>query len=121
VAYNQLHDIKGYACVLSRVRRWSELVKTYVISLGAGVLVGVIYSLLAVRSPAPPVVALVGLAGMLIGEQIIPAGREVLSGMPIVRAWQVSGCSEHIFGALPGRRTDANTQPVKDNSKKAQA
>jgi XapX domain-containing protein len=44
--------------------------RVYLLSLGAGLLVGVIYSLLNVRSPAPPVVALVGLLGMLIGEQI---------------------------------------------------
>lgn len=31
----------------------------YFISLGAGVLVGIIYSLINVRSPAPPLVALV--------------------------------------------------------------
>jgi XapX domain-containing protein len=44
--------------------------RVYLLSLGAGLLVGVIYSLLNVRSPAPPVVALVGLLGILIGEQI---------------------------------------------------
>jgi len=33
--------------------------RTYLVSLGAGLLVGVVYSLLNVRSPAPPVVALV--------------------------------------------------------------
>jgi len=43
--------------------------RTYLVSLGAGLLVGVVYSLLNVRSPAPPVVALVGLLGMLIGEE----------------------------------------------------
>lgn len=45
---------------------------TYLISLGAGVLVGIIYGLINVRSPAPPLVALVGLLGILAGEQIIP-------------------------------------------------
>ncbi len=34
--------------------------KLYVLSLGAGLLVGIVYSLLQVRSPAPPLVALVG-------------------------------------------------------------
>jgi XapX domain-containing protein len=42
------------------------------ISIGAGLLVGIIYSLINVRSPAPPVVALVGLLGILVGEQIPP-------------------------------------------------
>lgn len=45
---------------------------TYILSLGAGLLVGVIYSLIGVRSPAPPYIALVGLLGMLIGEQAFP-------------------------------------------------
>jgi XapX domain-containing protein len=39
--------------------------RIYLLSLGAGLLVGVVYSLLNVRSPAPPVVALVGLLGIL--------------------------------------------------------
>lgn len=37
------------------------------ISLGAGMLIGLLYALLKVRSPAPPAIALVGLLGMLIG------------------------------------------------------
>jgi len=40
------------------------------ISLGAGALVGLIYSLLKVQSPAPPAVALVGLLGMVIGSSL---------------------------------------------------
>jgi XapX domain-containing protein len=44
--------------------------RVYLLLLGAGLLVDIIYSLLNVRSPAPPVVALVGLFGILIGEQI---------------------------------------------------
>ena len=48
------------------------MMKLTLISLGAGLLVGLIYSLLGVRSPAPPVIALVGLAGILLGEQLVP-------------------------------------------------
>jgi len=51
---------------------------TYLMSLGAGLLVGVIYSLLQVRSPAPPVIALLGLLGMLAGEQIVPTVKRLL-------------------------------------------
>jgi XapX domain-containing protein len=54
--------------------------KIYLLSAGAGILVGVIYSLLNVRSPAPPLVALVGLLGILVGEQVIPVGKQLLSG-----------------------------------------
>lgn len=43
--------------------------KPYLVSLAVGVLAGALYALLRVRSPAPPVIALVGLLGMLIGEQ----------------------------------------------------
>lgn len=44
--------------------------RSYLTAMAAGLLVGVIYGLLRVRSPAPPLVALVGLLGILIGEQI---------------------------------------------------
>lgn len=46
---------------------------TGLISLGAGLLIGLIYALLKVRSPAPPAIALIGLLGMLLGEQITAA------------------------------------------------
>jgi XapX domain-containing protein len=52
--------------------------KAYLISLGAGLFVGLVYSLLHVRSPAPPVIALVGLLGMLAGEQIVPLASRYL-------------------------------------------
>ena len=51
--------------------------KPYLLSLGAGLLVGVIYSLLNVRSPAPPVIALIGLLGILVGEQLPPLVRQL--------------------------------------------
>jgi XapX domain-containing protein len=54
--------------------------KIYLLSFGAGLLVGVIYYLIQVRSPAPPVAALIGLLGMLVGEQIIPVSRQALAG-----------------------------------------
>jgi XapX domain-containing protein len=54
--------------------------RLYLASLGAGLLVGVIYSLMNVRSPAPPVVALVGLLGILAGEQVVPLARQMLAG-----------------------------------------
>ena len=50
----------------------------YVLSAAVGLLVGVIYGLLNVRSPAPPVIALVGLLGILAGEQIPPLVRQWL-------------------------------------------
>ena len=81
--------------------------RAYLLSLGAGLLVGVVYSLLNVRSPAPPVVALVGLLGILIGEQIIPVARHMLEGSHIATAWRQSHVSPHVFGLLPGRHEQA--------------
>jgi XapX domain-containing protein len=79
--------------------------KIYLLSLEAGVLVGVIYSLLNVRSPAPPLVALVGLFGILVGEQLIPVGKQVLAGSPLRAAWHAARSASHIFGELPGRHS----------------
>jgi XapX domain-containing protein len=77
--------------------------RVYLLSLGAGLLVGVVYSLLNVRSPAPPVVALVGLLGILAGEQIIPMAKHVVEGSHLAAAWRQAQCTSHIFGLLPGR------------------
>ncbi len=46
--------------------------KPYVISFVVGAIVGVLYSLLQVRSPAPPLVALAGLLGMVLAENGFP-------------------------------------------------
>ncbi|GLQ99351.1 XapX domain-containing protein [Dyella mobilis] len=88
--------------------------KLYLLSLGAGILVGIIYCLLNVRSPAPPLVALVGLLGILIGEQVIPVGKQMLSGTAVATAWQRSDCTKHIFGQLPGRF--AATPPARNEA-----
>jgi XapX domain-containing protein len=84
--------------------------KMYVISLATGVLVGIVYSLLNVRSPAPPLVALVGLLGILAGEQVIPVGKSMLAGHGLTAAWQHAKSEAHIFGLLPGRHADAAAQ-----------
>lgn len=77
--------------------------KLYLVSLGVGLLVGVIYSVLDVRSPAPPVVALIGLLGMLVGEQIIPVAKQMLAGTAFVSACDKTNATTHVFGQLPGR------------------
>jgi XapX domain-containing protein len=43
--------------------------KPLLISFVVGLLVGVAYGVIRVKSPAPPVVALLGLLGMVLGEQ----------------------------------------------------
>jgi XapX domain-containing protein len=52
--------------------------KAYLLSLVLGVVVGLIYALVDVRSPAPPTIALSGLLGMLAGEQAITFARNLL-------------------------------------------
>jgi XapX domain-containing protein len=56
-----------------------NIMKAYLVSLAAGVLVGLVYSVIDVKSPAPPTIALVGLLGMLAGEHLISFARHVLS------------------------------------------
>ncbi len=74
--------------------------KLYLASLGAGLLVGVVYAMLQVRSPAPPVVALVGLLGILVGEQIPPLAKALWTRDPAAFGW-MSHIRPHVFGALP--------------------
>jgi XapX domain-containing protein len=80
--------------------------KIYLVSLAAGVLVGVIYALLQVRSPAPPAVALLGLLGMLVGEQLVPLAKRALSGQPASAAWFQQECVPKITGVEAPRRDD---------------
>jgi XapX domain-containing protein len=94
--------------------------KIYLISAGAGILVGIIYSLLNVRSPAPPLVALVGLLGILVGEQVIPVGKQILTGSGLAAAWHQARCAPHIFGLLPGRHTNtADVTPIAPEDKRS--
>jgi len=75
--------------------------KPYLISLLMGVLAGLVYSLLQVQSPAPPVIALLGLLGMLIGEQLVPVIRRKLAGEPLTGAWFRAECIPKITGTQP--------------------
>lgn len=59
--------------------------RSYALSFGAGLLVGMVYVVLRTKSPAPPIIALVGLLGMVVGEK---AATLVTHGIwPIVRDW----------------------------------
>jgi len=88
--------------------------KLYLVSLGAGLLVGIIYGLMNVRSPAPPVIALIGLLGILAGEQVVPIAKRLLSGQGLSLGWLQRECGGHVFGALPSR-------PPADPSRKESA
>ena len=74
--------------------------KPYVVSVAVGLLVGVIYALLDVRSPAPPVIALVGLLGILVGEQLPPLVKQAL-GIEQKASWLNDQVKPHMFGQLP--------------------
>ena len=50
-----------------------QFILPYVVSLGVGLLVGAFYSLIKVQSPAPPLIALFGLLGMVLGQQLMPS------------------------------------------------
>lgn len=75
--------------------------KPYILSLAAGLLVGVVYALLKVRSPAPPVIALVGLLGILVGEQIPPLVKQLFHRDGAQTTWLRGQVSPHVFGQLP--------------------
>jgi XapX domain-containing protein len=81
--------------------------KVYVVSLAVGMLVGLIYALLQVRSPAPPAIALVGLLGMLIGEQTVPLVKRMLSREPVTASWLQRECVAKITGVPPAGRAEA--------------
>jgi len=53
--------------------------KPYLPSLAIGLLVGVLYALFNTRSPAPPIIALLGLLGMLLGESLTSWAKHQMS------------------------------------------
>ena len=74
--------------------------RPYLVALAVGLLVGLIYGVLKVRSPAPPTIALVGLLGILLGEQAVPLVRSLFA--PQARAAAIrTSCAEHVLGRLP--------------------
>lgn len=89
--------------------------KIYVLSLFAGILVSVIYSLLNVRSPAPPMVALIGLLGILASEQIIPFAKSIMAKEPAVISW-LHQVKPHVFGHMPVGQSVAERKNAKQNN-----
>jgi XapX domain-containing protein len=63
----------------------------YIVSLLMGLVVGAVYGLVQVRSPAPPLIALVGLLGMVIGEQAIEMAKRHFQPPPQASTGQPSG------------------------------
>lgn len=79
--------------------------KPYLLSLGAGLLVGVVYSLLNVRSPAPPAIALLGLMGMLLGEQALPVAKRLFAGQEVLSFLQTE-CAPRVLGGPPAEEPE---------------
>ena len=81
--------------------------KIYLISLGAGLLAGLVYGLIGVRSPAPPVVALVGLAGILLGEQMVPVVKRITDGPELARFVRENFAPQILGTPAPRKEDDA--------------
>ncbi len=88
--------------------------KLYLLSFGAGLLAGILYGLLHVRSPAPPVVALVGLLGILVGEQAVPVMEKLFFGKETTLSAVKKQCGEHMFGLLPGHSNNIQVAEKQD-------
>ncbi len=76
--------------------------KPMLISLVVGLFVGLLYGLIRVKSPAPPIIALLGLLGMVIGEQI---GTSIMS-KKITVAHAASTC---LYGKHWDKRTEVSS------------
>lgn len=63
------------------------MLKTYSVSLAVGILAGLIYAVLDVNSPAPPIIALIGLLGMQMGEHLIPLVKRLINRQPVNLHW----------------------------------
>ncbi|SHN07255.1 XapX domain-containing protein [Duganella sacchari] len=84
--------------------------KMYIVSVAVGLLVGLIYGFLNVRSPAPPVIALVGLLGMLLGEQLPPLLRQLWQQEAPKVSWIEDHVKPHCFGQLPSAQKSDETR-----------
>lgn len=85
--------------------------KPYIFSFAIGIGVGMVYALVKVRSPAPPAVALIGLLGMLIGEQLPTYLREITGSRWTQAASEKNEhAATHPNGSLmlPHQRDDEN-------------
>lgn len=63
------------------------MLKSYILSLVAGILIGLLYAVMDVSSPAPPIIALLGLLGMQIGEHLIPVCKRLIKRERMHISW----------------------------------
>ena len=88
------------------------MLKPYLLSLAAGLLVGIIDGLLNVKSPAPPVIALVGLLGILAGEQLVPLAKRLLSEQPATMRCMSSECFPPVTAPSPAEESKSGESKV---------
>jgi XapX domain-containing protein len=73
-----------------------------------------LYGLLNVRSPAPPIVGLIGLLGILVGEQVPALAKRWLAGDASAQAFKET-CRHHVLGPSRAeksrRRRTARREP----------
>jgi XapX domain-containing protein len=67
----------------------------YLVSLLMGLAVGAAYGLVQVRSPAPPMIALVGLFGMLLGQQAVGMAKRHFAPPSAQTSINASGRGNH--------------------------
>ena len=67
--------------------------KVLLISFAVGLFVGILYGVIRVKSPAPQIVALLGLLGMVLGEQL--GGWILTKNVSVTRAASVCLVGKH--------------------------
>ena len=80
--------------------------KSYLLSFAAGLLVGCIYSLIRIRSPAPPLIALVGLLGIVLGEQGPPLVKQLFFKESMKTSQASNLVEPHALSQPPKASTD---------------
>ncbi len=90
--------------------------KPYLVSLALGILVGAIYGLFNVRSPAPPIIALVGLLGILLGEQAMPIMKRWVASEKTDSAWIAQQLKAHSLAQMPCQLADETKTGSERNS-----
>ena len=85
--------------------------KGLVVSFVVGLLVGALYGVIRVKSPAPPIVALLGLLGMVLGEQL--GGWVLAKKVNFTHAASVCLVSKH-WDQGPSAQTAVQPQPCPD-------
>jgi len=58
------------------------------------------------------VIALVGLLGILLGEQLVPLVKRAMGPEPVNAAWVSSQCGEHVLGELPKAQGEQPCPPA---------